>query len=49
MLQTPDVRERITALGGEVVGGSSKAFADHIRREIPKWAKVVKSIGVQLD
>jgi hypothetical protein len=43
------VRERISALGGEVAGGSSKEFAEHIRREIPKWAKVVKSIGVQLD
>ena len=49
MLQTPDVRDRINALGGEIAGGSSKEFAEHIRREIPKWAKVVKSLGVQLD
>ena len=49
MLQVPDVREKLTALGAEIVGGSSKDFADHIRREIPKWAKVVKSINVQLD
>jgi tripartite-type tricarboxylate transporter receptor subunit TctC len=49
MLQIPDVREKLTALGAEIVGGSSKEFADHIRREIPKWAKVVKSINVQLD
>ena len=49
MLQTPDVRDRINALGGEIAGGSSKEFAEHIRREIPKWARVVKSLGVQLD
>ncbi|HZN24334.1 MAG TPA: tripartite tricarboxylate transporter substrate binding protein [Burkholderiales bacterium] len=49
MLQTPDVRDRINALGGEIAGGSSKEFAEHIRREIPKWAKVVKSLNVQLD
>jgi tripartite-type tricarboxylate transporter receptor subunit TctC len=49
MLQSVDVRERINMLGGEVAGGSSKEFADHIQREIPKWAKVVKSIGLQLD
>jgi tripartite-type tricarboxylate transporter receptor subunit TctC len=49
MLQTQDVRDRIIALGGEIAGGSSREFSEHIRREIPKWAKVVKSIGVQLD
>ena len=49
MLQSADVRERINTLGGEVAGGSSNEFADHIQREIPKWAKVVKSIGLQLD
>ena len=49
MLQTAEVRDRLGALGAEIVGGSPKDFADHIRREIPKWAKVVKSINVQLD
>ncbi|MGZ5096142.1 MAG: tripartite tricarboxylate transporter substrate binding protein, partial [Burkholderiales bacterium] len=49
MLQTADVRDKLTALGAEIVGGSPKDFADHIRREIPRWAKVVKSINVQLD
>ena len=49
MLQAPDVREKLAALGAEIAGGSPKDFADHIRREIPKWAKVVKSINVQLD
>lgn len=48
-LKTPDVRQRLTGLGAEIVGGSSKDFADHIGREILKWAKVVKSIGVQVD
>jgi tripartite-type tricarboxylate transporter receptor subunit TctC len=49
MLRTTDVNDRITALGGEIAGGSSKEFAEHIRREIVRWGKVVKSIGVQLD
>ena len=48
-LQMPDVRERLASLGAEIVGGSSKEFAEHIRREIPKWAKVVKAIDVHLD
>lgn len=49
MLQIADVRERLAAMGAEIVGGSAKEFADHIQREIPKWAKVVKAIGVQLE
>jgi tripartite-type tricarboxylate transporter receptor subunit TctC len=49
IIQMPDVRDKLTALGAEVVGGSPRDFADHIRSEIPRWAKVVKSINVQLD
>jgi tripartite-type tricarboxylate transporter receptor subunit TctC len=49
MLQLAEVRERLAAMGAETVGGSAKEFADHIQREIPKWAKVVKAIGVQLE
>ena len=49
ILQMPDVRERLANLGAEIVGGSSKEFAEHIRREIPKWSKVVKAIDVHLD
>ena len=48
-LQQADVRDRLAALGAEIVGGTPKEFADHIQREIPKWAKLIKSIGVQLD
>lgn len=49
MLQLPDVRERLGALGGEIVGGTPKEFAEHIQREIPRWAKVIKAAGIQLD
>ncbi len=49
MLQLADVRERLAAMGAEIVGGSAKEFSDHIQREIPKWAKVIKAIGVQLE
>jgi tripartite-type tricarboxylate transporter receptor subunit TctC len=48
-LQQPDVRERLAALGAEIVGSTPREFAEHIRSEIPKWAKVVKAANVQLD
>lgn len=49
LLQLPDVRERIGALGGEIVGGTPGEFAEHIQREIPRWAKVIKAAGIQLE
>lgn len=49
ILQLPDVRERLGALGAEILGGTPKEFADHIQREIPKWAKVIKDAGVRLE
>ncbi|MEK7231017.1 MAG: tripartite tricarboxylate transporter substrate binding protein [Pseudomonadota bacterium] len=49
ILQLPDVRERLGSLGAEIVGGTPREFADHIKREIPKWAKVIKDAGVKLE
>jgi tripartite-type tricarboxylate transporter receptor subunit TctC len=49
ILQLPDVRERLGALGAEIIGGTPKEFAAHIQREIPKWAKVIRDAGVRLE
>ena len=49
ILQLPDVRERLGSLGAEIIGGTPKEFADHIQREIPKWAKVIKDAGVRVE
>ena len=48
-LQLPDVRERLAALGAEILGGTPKEFADHIQREIPKWAKVIRETGAKAE
>lgn len=49
ILQLPDVRERLGSLGAEIIGGTPQEFADHIKREIPKWAKVIRDAGVRLE
>ena len=49
VLQMPDVRERLAALGAEVVGGTPSDFADYIAKEIPKWSKVVKDSGARAE
>ena len=49
VLNQPDVRQRLTGMGIEIVGSSPDALARHIRSEIPKWAKVVKQSGARVD
>jgi tripartite-type tricarboxylate transporter receptor subunit TctC len=47
ILKMADVRRRFEDQGVEPVGGTPPQFADHIRAEIQKWAKVVKDANIQ--
>ena len=49
IMHLPEVSERLSAQGFEVVGNSQRAFADYIRSEIPKWARVIKASGARPD
>jgi len=49
ILKLPDIAERISGLGAEVVGGTPAQFAAHIKSEIAKWAKVIKDANVELQ
>jgi tripartite-type tricarboxylate transporter receptor subunit TctC len=46
-IQSPDVRQQLTAMGLEPVGNSAPQFAATIRAEIAQWAKVVKQAGIK--
>ena len=48
-LKLPDVRERLAGLGAEPVASAPEQFAAHVKREIAKWARVVKSAGIRID
>ena len=47
VLQMPEIRSRIEADGAEIVGSRPEEFTEYIRTETAKWAKVVKSAGMQ--
>ncbi len=49
VLAMPDVQERLDAYGAEDGGGTPEKFANFIRSETAKWAKVVKEGGIKLD
>ncbi len=46
-LQNPEVNKRLTSDGAEAVGSSPAEFAVYIRSETEKWAKVIKTAGIQ--
>lgn len=47
ILNEPEMKTRIAADGAEPVASTPEQFGMHIRREIAKWAKLVKQIGLQ--
>jgi tripartite-type tricarboxylate transporter receptor subunit TctC len=49
VLGQPDLRERLAALGAEVLAGTPHEFADYIAAEIPKWSKVVRDSGARIE
>jgi tripartite-type tricarboxylate transporter receptor subunit TctC len=42
-----DARERLAALGGEVVANTPAEFAARIREDLAKWKKLVTAIGLK--
>ena len=45
----PVARERLAALGGEVVANTPAEFAARVRDDLAKWSKLIKSIGLKPD
>jgi tripartite-type tricarboxylate transporter receptor subunit TctC len=46
-LQQPDVRERITFDGAEVIAGSSTEFGEYIKSELNRFGRIIRATGVQ--
>jgi len=44
-INIPDVRERLTSIGAEVVANTSEEYQAAIRAEIPRWEKIVREIA----
>lgn len=49
MLKEPDIRQRLEALGADVIGSSPAELEAFRRAEISKWARLAKDNTIQLD
>jgi tripartite-type tricarboxylate transporter receptor subunit TctC len=48
-LKSPDMMQRLEALGYEPIGGTAEQFAATIRADIPQYAKIVKTAGIKAE
>jgi tripartite-type tricarboxylate transporter receptor subunit TctC len=46
-LRLPEIIEKMTADGNEVVGSTPEELAAFLRAETVKWAKVAKAAGIK--
>lgn len=46
-LHAPDVRERLSSQGVEAVGSTPEQYAAHLKDELARYARVVKSAGIK--
>jgi tripartite-type tricarboxylate transporter receptor subunit TctC len=48
-LRVPELRERLLRDGIEPIGSTPEQYAEHIKKEMVKWGKVVKDSGARVD
>lgn len=49
VLNSPDIKERLSKDGAELVASTPEAFAEHLRAETAKWARVIKAAGLKAE
>jgi tripartite-type tricarboxylate transporter receptor subunit TctC len=49
MLAAPDVKQRLHDIQFEIVASTPEQFAEYIRWETPRWAKVIKQTGAKAN
>ncbi|MBI3375880.1 MAG: tripartite tricarboxylate transporter substrate binding protein [Betaproteobacteria bacterium] len=48
-LRSPEVRERLTSIGFDVVAGSAEEFGRFMKAEVERWTRVVERGGIKPD
>jgi tripartite-type tricarboxylate transporter receptor subunit TctC len=48
-LALPEVRDRLLGLASPPVGGTPEQFGEHMKREIDKWARVIRAANIKAE
>jgi tripartite-type tricarboxylate transporter receptor subunit TctC len=48
-IATPEVRDRLAAMGGETLSGTPDQAAEFIRSEFARWGKLIRETGIRAD
>ena len=49
ILAQPDVKERVVALGFDIIASTPAQFTAQVKNEVEKWGKVVKDAGIKVE
>jgi tripartite-type tricarboxylate transporter receptor subunit TctC len=49
IMHSPDLKDRLDAMGTDPLTSTPEEFAGYIRREIAKWGEVVRRSGLKAD
>lgn len=49
IIHEPETEKRLTAIGGEAIGGSPSMLAELIHEEIPRWRRVAKEARIHIE
>jgi tripartite-type tricarboxylate transporter receptor subunit TctC len=49
ILHRPDIKEKMKAEGVEAVGGTPQEYAAHLKEELARYGRIVKSAGIKVD
>jgi tripartite-type tricarboxylate transporter receptor subunit TctC len=47
IMALPDIKDRLAVLGFEPVANTPEEFAQHVKVEFVKWAKVIKASNIK--
>ncbi len=49
ILLMPDVQRQLQLMGAQVMGGSSRQFADHVQAQVLRWRGVIPAARIKVD
>ena len=49
LLRAPATAKRMSELGLDIIASTQEQFAEHLRKETEKWAKVVRAAGARIE